>query len=125
MGCDLTKSVPKCLGFGNVTIGVQSCYFRGNTTCCCQQKVPAAACRIDDFIRRRYLKCHDCGTHHAKAKRDGKYKGRKATARAKAGDVVAMTAAGVGPTEIATRLGIGRASVYRVLAMRDVNGQVS
>lgn len=54
----------------------------------------------------------------AKAKRDGKYKGRKATARAKANDIVTLTTAGVGPTEIATRLGIGRASVYRVLATR-------
>jgi DNA invertase Pin-like site-specific DNA recombinase len=52
----------------------------------------------------------------AKAKRDGKYKGRKATARAKADDIVRLTSSGIGATEVATRLGIGRASVYRVLA---------
>ncbi len=61
----------------------------------------------------------------AKAKRNGKYKGRKATARAKSEDIVKLSASGVGPTEIATRLGIGRASVYRVLAMRGENQRAS
>jgi DNA invertase Pin-like site-specific DNA recombinase len=49
----------------------------------------------------------------AKAKLEGKYKGRAPTARAKAGTVKQLR--GVGPSEIARRLGIGRASVYRVL----------
>lgn len=52
----------------------------------------------------------------AKAKAAGKYKGRKPTARAKSGEVVALREQGVGPAEIARRLGIGRASVYRILA---------
>jgi DNA invertase Pin-like site-specific DNA recombinase len=52
----------------------------------------------------------------AKAKALGKYKGRKPTARAKAAEVVALKTEGVRPIEIARRLGIGRASVYRVLA---------
>ena len=51
----------------------------------------------------------------AKAKAAGKYKGRKPTARAKADEVAALKAGGVGPTEIAKQLGIGRASVYRIL----------
>lgn len=51
----------------------------------------------------------------AKAKREGKYKGRKPTARAKASQVVELHAEGVGATEIARRLSIGRASVYRLL----------
>ncbi|MBF9029542.1 recombinase family protein [Rhodobacterales bacterium HKCCE3408] len=52
----------------------------------------------------------------AKAKAAGKYKGRAPTARAKADDVLELRAQGVGPTEIAQRVGIGRASVYRILA---------
>jgi len=52
----------------------------------------------------------------AKAKAEGKYKGRKPTAMAKADDVKELRAKGVGPTEIAARLEIGRASVYRILA---------
>lgn len=52
----------------------------------------------------------------AKAKAAGKYKGRSPTARAKSEDVIALKADGVGPSEIARRLGIGRASVYRILA---------
>src|SRR5690349_1235471 len=51
----------------------------------------------------------------AKAKAEGKYKG-KATARAKANLVRELHEKGIGATEIARQLGIGRASVYRVLA---------
>lgn len=51
----------------------------------------------------------------AKAKAAGKYKGRKPTAKAKAKEVLELHAEGVGGTEIAKMLGIGRASVYRIL----------
>lgn len=51
----------------------------------------------------------------AKAKAEGKYRGRKPTAQAKAADVLRLRAEGLGATAIAERLGIGRASVYRVL----------
>lgn len=49
----------------------------------------------------------------AKAKEAGVYQGRPATI--KADEVVKLKNGGVGPAEIARRLGIGRASVYRVL----------
>jgi DNA invertase Pin-like site-specific DNA recombinase len=51
----------------------------------------------------------------AKAKTEGKYKGRAPTARAKAEQVVILKAQGLGGTEIAKQLKIGRASVYRIL----------
>jgi len=51
----------------------------------------------------------------AKAKAEGKYKGRKPTARAKENEVRALDAQGIGASEIARRLNIGRASVYRIL----------
>jgi DNA invertase Pin-like site-specific DNA recombinase len=51
----------------------------------------------------------------AKAKTEGKYKGRKPTARAKADDVRRLHAEGKTPTEIAKATGIGRASVYRLI----------
>ena len=51
----------------------------------------------------------------AKAKADGKYKGRKPTAMKLAPEVKALRAEGLGATEIAAKLGIGRASVYRAL----------
>ena len=51
----------------------------------------------------------------AKAKAEGKYKGRAPTARAKSDEVHRLHREGVGATEIAKRVGIGRASVYRVL----------
>ena len=51
----------------------------------------------------------------AKAKAQGKYKGRKPTAKAKAEEVLKLHQEGIGGTEIAKRLGIGRASVYRIL----------
>ncbi len=55
----------------------------------------------------------------AKAKAAGKYRGRKPTARARAGEVMEMHRNGIGGTEIAKRLGIGRASVYRIINAAD------
>jgi DNA invertase Pin-like site-specific DNA recombinase len=53
----------------------------------------------------------------ANAKADGAYKGRQPTARAKAADdVLRLANEGVTRQEIASRLGIGVASVYRILA---------
>jgi DNA invertase Pin-like site-specific DNA recombinase len=54
----------------------------------------------------------------AKAKAEKKYKGRKPTARARAAEVKAMKTEGIRPIDIARRLGIGRASVYRILDTR-------
>ena len=51
----------------------------------------------------------------AKAKREGRYRGRKPTAAAKADEVCRLAAENVSPVEIARRLQISRASVYRLL----------
>ena len=51
----------------------------------------------------------------AKAKAEGKYRGRAPTARAKAEKVRQLRAAGVGPSEIARQLSISRTSVFRIL----------
>ena len=51
----------------------------------------------------------------AKAKAEGRYRGRQPTARAREAEVKALKADGVRPVDIARRLGIGRASVYRIL----------
>jgi DNA invertase Pin-like site-specific DNA recombinase len=51
----------------------------------------------------------------AKAKADGKYKGRKPTARLKAEDAARMFRDGKRVARIAKDLGIGRGSVYRAL----------
>jgi DNA invertase Pin-like site-specific DNA recombinase len=51
----------------------------------------------------------------AKAKQEGRYKGRVPTARRQAAEIIRLKTEGVRPSEIASRLGIGRASVYRVL----------
>jgi DNA invertase Pin-like site-specific DNA recombinase len=55
----------------------------------------------------------------SKAKSEGKYKGRAATARAKADEVLALRKQGKGATEIAALTGIGRASVYRIIGCVD------
>ena len=54
----------------------------------------------------------------AKAKADGRYRGRAPTARAKAHDVRALALSGMGASAIAAKLSISRASVYRILADR-------
>jgi DNA invertase Pin-like site-specific DNA recombinase len=51
----------------------------------------------------------------AKAKAQGRYKGRVPTARRQAAEIIRLKEVGVRPSEIAVKLGIGRASVYRVL----------
>ena len=51
----------------------------------------------------------------AKAKGEGRYKGRKPTARAKAAEVVALFEAKKTVAEIVRATGIGRGSVYRAL----------
>ena len=56
----------------------------------------------------------------AKAKSEGKYKGRAPTAMRQAGEITKLKAAGVRPTEIARQLGISRMSVYRALAAAGV-----
>jgi DNA invertase Pin-like site-specific DNA recombinase len=53
----------------------------------------------------------------AKAKTEGRYRGRKPTAMAKAGKVRQLMEDGVRPAEIARQLGISRASVYRCLEL--------
>ncbi|MGP9818573.1 helix-turn-helix domain-containing protein [Salinarimonas sp. NSM] len=55
----------------------------------------------------------------ANAKDEGAYRGLAPTARAKAGDVRRLHAEGIDPAEIARRVGIGRASVYRLLAEEE------
>ena len=52
----------------------------------------------------------------AKAKGEGRYKGRAPTARAKAGDIGRLASEGLTREAIAEEVGVGVASVYRVLA---------
>ena len=49
----------------------------------------------------------------AKAKREGRYKGRKPTARAKAAEVRQLLSEGLTKREVAQRLGMSERSVYR------------
>lgn len=52
----------------------------------------------------------------AKAKAEGRYKGRAPTARRKSADVHQLKQEGLGAVEIASRTGMSRASVYRILS---------
>src|SRR4051812_21776993 len=55
----------------------------------------------------------------AKAKVEGKYKGRASTARSQADQIVSLAGAGLTKAAIAEALGISPRSVFRVLASRD------
>lgn len=59
----------------------------------------------------------------AKAKSEGKYKGRAPTARAKSAEVEELLKQGLGASEVAKKLGIGRASVYRVADVAGIKLQ--
>lgn len=52
----------------------------------------------------------------ALARQNGKYRGRYPSARAKSSEVLALHKEGIGASEIALRLEISRASVYRIIA---------
>jgi DNA invertase Pin-like site-specific DNA recombinase len=67
---------------------------------------------IGEFEREMMLERQREGIQVAKA--EGRYKGRKPTAREKAGEVLRLLGEGVSKAEVARRLGIGIASVYRV-----------
>jgi DNA invertase Pin-like site-specific DNA recombinase len=69
---------------------------------------------VGAFEREMLLERQKVGI--AKARAQGRYKGRKPTARAKREDVRKLWHSGLGPVAIAKQLGISRASVYRCLA---------
>ena len=68
---------------------------------------------VAEFERSLMLERQRAGIE--KAKSEGRYTGRKPTARAKSAEVLKLHAEGKCPTEIAEALGIGRASVYRAI----------
>jgi DNA invertase Pin-like site-specific DNA recombinase len=72
-----------------------------------------------DVLRERVKS----GLLHARAK--GKVLGRPATARDKADRIQELLAKGLNKTQIAKQLGIGRASVFRVLAANDSIGRLA
>lgn len=55
----------------------------------------------------------------AKSKKEGQYKGRAPTARAKAEQIKALANGGLKKVKIARRLGIGLRSVFRILTVES------
>lgn len=68
---------------------------------------------VAEFERDMMLERQRAGI--AKAKGEGKYRGRAPTARAKADDIRRLDREGMNKVEIARTLDVSRASVYRVL----------
>jgi len=86
------------------------------------QLLPVLLSAITDFerqiIRERQAEGIDI------AKREGRYKGRKPTAMAKAEEVMALNAQGLTRQKIADQLEIGVASVYRILKKRMTSKKI-
>ena len=66
---------------------------------------------IAEFEREILLERQRVGI--AKAKAEGKYKGRKPTARCQSNQIKKLVAAGIKPKEVASQLSISVASVYK------------
>lgn len=69
---------------------------------------------VAEFERNIMLERQRTGI--AKAKAEGRYRGRAPTARRQSGRVVELHASGKGASAIAEEIGISRASVYRILS---------
>ena len=61
----------------------------------------------------------------AKAKAEGKYKGRRPTVAVQAERIRAMHAAGIGPAAIAKELGVARSGVYRMLGAQTAEADAA
>lgn len=72
---------------------------------------------VSQFEREIMLERQRIGISLAKAQ--GKYRGRAPTARAKSDQVMELSRSGTGAAEIAEKLRISRASVYRILAANN------
>ena len=77
----------------------------------------------NEAVGRLHPATHDFHKAIAKAKSEGKYNGRKPTARAEADDAVQMFRDGRRVAHIAKELEIGRGSVYRTLEAAGLTGQ--
>ncbi|WP_420591394.1 recombinase family protein [Bacterioplanoides sp.] len=60
----------------------------------------------------------------AKAKQDGRYKGRKPTAQAKKTELLELIAKGISKRQAASKLGISESSVYRILTKINSSGLI-
>lgn len=67
---------------------------------------------VAEFERSMMLERQKVGI--AKARADGKFKGRAPTVQKKAGEIENLLSLGLGPTDIAEKLGVARSSIYRV-----------
>ncbi|TIS90596.1 recombinase family protein [Mesorhizobium sp.] len=100
----------KVLQFGNETVDTTGAYGR------LMLNMFAAFAEFErDLMKERQKE------GIAKAKAEQKYKGRKPTARAKAGEAVALFQQGKTVSEVSKAVGIGRGSVYRALAAASIN----
>lgn len=100
----------KVLQFGNETVDTTGAYGR------LMLNMFAAFAEFErDLMKERQKE------GIAKAKAEQKYKGRKPTARAKAGDAVTLFLEGKTVSQVAKAVGIGRGSVYRALQAAGIS----
>jgi DNA invertase Pin-like site-specific DNA recombinase len=71
---------------------------------------------VAEFERAIMLERQRVGVARARARAEGKYRGRAPTARRQIKRVAALHGEGLGASAIAAQIGISRASVYRLLA---------
>ena len=110
MGKLLAEIEAKGAGLVILSLGTE----RVDTTTATGKLILNMMVSVAQFEREMMLERQRKGIQRAKA--EGKFTGRAATARSQTDKVLALKAAGVHPNKIQQQLGISRASYYRIVA---------
>lgn len=124
--CRLARSTMDLLGIVNVLtdrgVAVRILSMGLNTNDATARLMITVLASVGQFERELMLERQRHGI--AKAKAEGRYKGRAPTARAKKAEVLALKADGLAVAEIVRRTGVSRTSVYRLLGLPSLNASL-
>lgn len=118
--CRLARSTSQILSIADALsakgVALSILSFGMDTSTATGKLVLTVLAGVSEFERSLMLERQRAGI--AKAKSEGKFKGRAPTAIAKSEEILSLKRAGVKIPEIIQRTGVSRASVYRIIGPR-------